>query len=388
MRGFLFVTGLLVTVVVLGVVALRSGDTHQEVSASVVLMPPIKVDLSDYQRADGPYDWNFPADYGAHPTFQTEWWYFTGNLADESGRRFGYQFTIFRRTITPDALVSDSEWRTNQVYAAHFTVTDVQTGDFYQEQRFSRGAAGLAGATGEPAYRVWLESWQVRGLDGDSIHTTLTAATDQVAVELALDQTKPLVLQGDEGLSPKGPNPGEATYYYSLPHLVTRGTVSINGEPYAVSGTSWMDHEFGSGALGDESQGWDWFALYLDDGRDLMFGQIRSVNEGDAPVIYGGSLVQADGSVRHLRLDDFSVTVTAAWTSPHTGATYPAGWLVSIDDGDAEPLELTLTPLVADQELTRGLVIYWEGAIQVGGDMTGYGYAELTGYQGAMQGRF
>ena len=387
MRGFLFVTGLLVTAVVAGAVMLSDGDTRQDVSADVVLMPAIKVDLSDYQRADGPYNWDFPADYGAHPAFQTEWWYYTGNLATDAGRRFGYQFTIFRRTITPDVPVSESEWRTSQVYAAHFTVTDVEGDQFYQEQRFSRGGAGLAGATGDP-YRVWLESWQVRGMDGDPTQSVLTAANDQVAVDLTLVQSKPLVLQGDEGLGLKGPGPGEATYYYSLPHLVTQGTVTVDGETYTVSGMSWMDHEFGSGALGDESQGWDWIAMHFDDGRDLMIGQIRSVNEGDAPVIYGGSLVLPDGSVRHLRLDDFTITVTDTWTSPHTGATYPAGWVISVNSGEEQPLQLRLTPLVADQELTEGLVIYWEGAVRVDGDATGYGYAELTGYHGAMQGRF
>lgn len=387
MRGFLFVTGLLAITAVVGVVALSGGDARQDVSADVVLMPAVSVDLSEYQRAIGPYAWDFPVDYGAHPAFQTEWWYYTGSLATGTGRRFGYQFTIFRRTIIPDRPASESEWRTNQVYAAHFTVTDVESERFFQEQRFSRGGAGLAGATGDP-YRVWLESWQVRGTDDDPALSMIMAANDQVAVDLTLVQTKPLVLQGDDGFSPKGPNPGEATYYYSLPHLETRGTITVDGEAFAVSGLSWMDHEFGSGAMGDEAQGWDWIAVHLDDGRDLMIGQIRSVNDGDAPVVYGGSLVLADGSVHHLRLNDFTIAVTDTWMSPHTGTVYPAGWRVSIDSGEAQPLELVLTPLVADQELTEGLVIYWEGAVEVGGDATGYGYIELTGYYEAIQRRF
>jgi predicted secreted hydrolase len=381
----------LTALVVLGGWAWLNADGDaDDIKADVVVFPVLGTDLTGYERAIEPYEWQFPADHGAHPTFQTEWWYYTGNLATDTGRRFGFQFTIFRRAMMPTAPDSDSEWRTNQVYMAHFTVTDVAEEAFYYEQRFSRGAAGLAGATVEPRLRVWLEDWEIRALDEDATQTHITAITPAMAVDLTLDQVKPPVLQGFDGLSPKGSTPGNASYYYSLPRLLTQGTVTVQGQTYTVSGTTWMDHEFSTGALSAETQGWDWFALHLDDNRDLMVGYIR-LTDGSIGMAYGGSLVQPDGSARILLDDDFTIETLDTWTSPYTGATYPAKWQIIVNpstaDGDT-PLRLTLTPLVADQELVQGGIIYWEGALRATGDVTGYGYAELTGYTEAMQTRF
>lgn len=354
-----------------------------EVAAQLLSVP---TDIQGFARAVGPYDWQFPADYGPHPTFQTEWWYYTGNLADAAGRRFGFQFTVFRRAITPIVVESDSEWRTNQIYLAHFTVTDVAEGHFYQQQRFSRGGAGLAGATIEPVYRVWLEDWSVMAENPAATITRLTAQTDTVAVDFTLEQVKPPALQGDYGLSLKSDAPGNASYYYSLSRLLTEGTITMDDEVFTVRGTTWMDHEFSTSALGDEAVGWDWFGLHLDDNREVMLGRIRLVGGGFEPV-FGGLLVLPDGEMRALAADDFTLMETDSWTSPHTGAVYPAGWQVSIDIGADDPLDLILTPLVADQELYEGIA-YWEGAVRITGDVTGYGYAELTGYAGSMNGRF
>src|SRR5687768_1938703 len=160
-------------------------------------------DTSGYTRAIDAYDWNFPADFGAHPDFQTEWWYYTGNLADEKGRRFGFQFTIFRRALTPQAAETESEWRTGQVYLAHFTVSDIEAGEFHHAERFSRGGAGLAGATVDPRYHVWLENWNIQAQDDDATQTTINADAGNFAVNLSLEQTKPPALQGNNGLSPK-----------------------------------------------------------------------------------------------------------------------------------------------------------------------------------------
>lgn len=343
-------------------------------------------DLGAFARAIEPRPWSFPDDHGAHPTFQTEWWYYTGNLAAPDGRRFGYQFTIFRRALTPEALASDSEWRANQAYMAHFTVTDVSGGEFYQAQRFSRGAADLAGAVAEPSYRVWLDDWAVEARDDEALYTTLSAQSPEVAIDLALEQIKPPALQGDGGLSPKSAEPGNASYYYSLSRLETSGTVRIGAAAYEVQGASWMDHEFSTSALGANAQGWDWFGLHLGDNRELMLGQIRLQGGGVEPA-FGGLWIKPDGRTRYLPASVFEIEVTDWWTSPHTGTTYPAGWTIRIAAEGEAPITLHLEPLLADQELREGIV-YWEGAVRISGDANGYGYAELTGYYETMRNRF
>ncbi len=381
----LVLAGVLVLAVVLFGLSLADIGAGDRVSASVELLGG-SADISGFARAMAPWNWQFPVDHGPHLAFQTEWWYYTGNLADASGRRFGFQFTIFRRAVAPQVADSPSEWRTNQVYMAHFTLTDVAADRFYQHQRFSRGAAGLAGATVEPRYRVWLEDWQALALNAEATRTRITAGEGDVSVDLVLEQSKPPALQGENGLSPKSDEAGNASYYYSLTRLLTEGTLTIGGDTYAVSGVTWMDHEFSTSALGPDAQGWDWFGLHLDDNRELMLGRIRLEGGGYEPV-FGGLLVLPDGRTHPLEASDFTIEVTETWTSPHTGATYPAGWEVRVDVGEGDPLSLTLAPLVADQELTEGIA-YWEGAVRITGDVTGYGYAELTGYAGSMNGRF
>lgn len=364
-----------------------SGERPAVTSADAFFLPPLNVDMTGYARAIEAYKWQFPADYGPHPDFQTEWWYYTGNLTAADGRRFGYQFTVFRRAIMPAAVETGSEWRTNQVYMAHVTITDVAADAFHQFQRLSRGGVGLAGATVDPRYRVWLDNWQVYALNDDATFTHITVEIGDCALRLELEQLKPPVLQGEQGLSQKSSNPGSASYYYSLSRLLTDGTITIKGETFSVSGTSWMDHEFGTSALGPNAQGWDWFGLHLDDKRDLMLGRIRLVDGGFEPV-FGGLVIQEDGSTCALRAEDFTITVTDTWISPHTGAEYPAAWDILVDVGETQPLHLTVTPLIADQELIEGAIVYWEGAVRITGDVAGYGYAELTGYKGVMTGRF
>ncbi len=373
-------------VLILGFSLIDSGS-GETVTASADFSS-VSADTTGYARALEAREWDFPADFGAHTDFQTEWWYYTGNLADENGRRFGFQFTIFRRAISPEPLASESEWRAGQIYMVHFTVTDVGGEHFYHQQRFSRGGAGLAGATVDPLYRVWLEDWQIIAEDASAENTRITADAGEFAVDLALQQVKPPALQGQNGLSPKSGDPGNASYYYSLTRLLTNGTLRIGDETFTVSGTTWKDHEFSTSALGTTALGWDWFGLILDDQRELMLGQIRLTNGGTEPA-FGGLLVNPDGSTRYLKHDDFQIDVTSTWDSPHTGATYPAGWEIQVDIGEAEPLNITLTPLLADQELHGlGGVDYWEGAVQISGDASGYGYAELTGYVQTMTGRF
>jgi predicted secreted hydrolase len=386
MRRLLVLLLIVLVVVIFGFSLISVSGGSDTVNASAMLAN-LGGDTSGYTRAIGARDWQFPQDFGAHPDFQTEWWYYTGNVQADSGERFGYQFTIFRRAISPSEADTASEWRTNQLYMVHFAVTDVAGNQFFHDERFSRSGAGLAGAEIDPNYRVWLGNWQVTGKNANDTQTQIMAAMDQAAVDLKLDQSEPPALQGDHGLSAKSAAPGNASYYYSLTNLQTSGTITIDGKAYSVSGASWMDHEFGTSALGGNAKGWDWFGVQLDDGRQLMLGQIRQVSGGKDPY-FGGLLVNADGSTQFLPSDSFSIESTGTWTSPHTQAVYPAGWNVSVNVGSGDPLKLTITPQIADQELNGNGIAYWEGTVKISGDATGYGYTELTGYASSMMGRF
>jgi predicted secreted hydrolase len=381
-----------IALIVIALVIVGIGFSLLDISSSgtgttSVVLADTNADISGFARAVDPWQWQFPRDYGAHPDFQTEWWYYTGNLADASGRRFGFQFTIFRRAISPQAAATDSEWRSNQLYMAHFAVTDAAANQFYHEQRFSRAGADLAGATVDPVYRVWLENWEVIAQNPDAALTTIHAATDDVALDLTLEQTKPPALQGEDGLSAKGAEPGNASYYYSLTRLLTEGSITIGDQTYTVSGTTWKDHEFSTSALGSDALGWDWFGLQLDDNRELMVGQIR-LNDGSKDPYFGGLLVNADGTTQYLPSDAISIEALDSWTSPHTGAVYPSGWIIQVTLSEGDTLDLTLTPQVLDQEIYGSDIAYWEGTVRIDGDVTGFGYAELTGYVDAMTGRF
>ena len=360
-----------------------SGGTQGE--TSTILEAP-STSIEGFARADQPLDWQFPRDLGAHPDFQTEWWYYTGNVTADTGEEFGFQFTIFRRAITPLVTDSDSEWRSNQLYLAHFTVSDLNAGDFYHEERYSRAGDGLAGATVDPVYRVWLENWQIQAQDPDATLVNINAQADDFAINLALEQVKPPALQGQNGLSAKSAELGNASYYYSLSRLLTNGTITLGDKTYAVSGVSWKDHEFSTSALGTQAQGWDWFGLIFDDNTELMMGDIRLIGGGTEPA-FGGLYIREDGTTQYLASSDFTITATETWTSPHTGAVYPSGWTININSGDLQ-LDFVITPAAKDQELTGSTVEYWEGAVRITGDKTGVGYAELTGYVATMQGRF
>jgi predicted secreted hydrolase len=341
-----------------------------------------------FQRAVGERVFIFPGDHGAHPAFQTEWWYYTGNLHTPDGRQFGFQLTFFRRALPPDpaGTARASDWAAGQVYLAHFALADVQGKSFRYFERFSRGAAGLAGAVGLPAYQVWLDNWSV-AQSGEGSYR-LKAAAEDITLDLALDDRKGPVLQGVNGYSQKGAEPGNASYYYSQTRLVSSGRLALGGQSYSVDGLSWMDHEFFTSALAKEQVGWSWFSMQLDDGSELMVYTLRRA-DGSADPFSSGTLVRKDGSTRRLARDDFKITETQTWRSPHSGVVYPAGWVVEVG---GEELRLEIRPLLADQEL-RVSFTYWEGAVQIVGERAGQavkggGYVELTGYAQSMQGQF
>jgi predicted secreted hydrolase len=310
-RSTKILIGLLTISLLLALSAILLRRDEPEVRAQLVAMAD---GAAGFARATGPRPIEFPADHGPHPDYQTEWWYYTGNLETSDGRHFGYQLTFFRRALMPPAQRQDrlSNWAADQVYMAHFALADVAGRRYQTLERFARGAAGLAGAQGTP-YRVWLEDWKIEEVEPNVVR--LRASQDDLAIDLLLIDRKGPLLQGDGGYSQKGPEPGNASYYYSQTRLDSSGTVQVGDALYQVDGLSWMDHEFSTSALAPDQVGWDWFALQLDDGSELMVFQIRKA-DGSVDPFSSGTLVAADGSTRHLSRDDFEIRVGDTWRSP------------------------------------------------------------------------
>jgi predicted secreted hydrolase len=333
-----------------------------------------------FARATEPREFVFPRDHGPHPEYAIEWWYYVGNLQSADGRRFGFQLTFFRFALTPEELRRESRWGARDIAMAHFALTDAAGGKHYGFERFSRAAAGLAGAQAEP-FRVWLEDWSAEGLGASGLPMRLRAAEGEAAIDLTLEQGKPVVLQGDAGLSQKSAEPGNASFYYSLTRMPASGSVTVEGERFEVTGTAWMDREWSTSALGADQIGWDWFAIQLDDGRDLMYYNLR-LRDGTSDPYSKGILVQPDGTSRRLSRDEVLAEPAGTWTSPRTGAAYPASWRIRVP---REGIDITLTPFVADQEMPT-TVVYWEGAVAVAGSSGGSGYIEMTGYADAGEG--
>ncbi|HKI46841.1 MAG TPA: lipocalin-like domain-containing protein [Balneolales bacterium] len=336
-------------------------------------------DTIGFKRAVKPGNFVFPADYGPHPDFKTEWWYYTGNLDTRDGRHFGYELTFFRIAASPDSVRSQSDWATNQFYMAHFTVTDVRNRKFYDYQRFSRAALQLAGAQANP-YNVWLYDWRVMGGDKHADTVYVQAADSGISIDLKLLASKPPVLEGNHGLSQKGTRPGNASYYFSVPRLHTQGTVGIHGQKYSVIGNSWMDREWSTSMLEEDLSGWDWFSLQLDNGWDLMYYQLRKI-DGQPASTSDGSLIDPQGKKTNLPFGTVQLVTTGTWRSPTDDATYPSGWKLTIPK---KKTDLVITPYIPNQELTTS-VRYWEGCVQIKGIMNGKqvdgsGYVELTGY--------
>ena len=261
----------------------------------------------------------------------------------------------------------------------HLAVSDIERRRHHSAGRFSRAAAGLAGAVADPLH-VWLGPWSIRGTTGSTFPLQLVAADDSIALDLILEQgAKPLVLQGERGLSRKSEAAGNASYYYSHTRLPTRGRIRIGDRHYQVEGSSWFDREWSSSALAADQAGWDWFALHLEDGRDLMFYRMRG-RDGLAQRFSQGVLVEADGRVQRLGLDQVRLSPLRTWRNPE-GAAYPVEWRI---EAPALGLDLRVEAAFDEQEM-RQTVYYWEGAVTVSGSHAGVGYLELSGYaeQGA-----
>jgi len=336
----------------------------------------------DFSKAVEKRKFVFPDDHGAHPDFRTEWWYFTGNLVSDDGKEFGYQFTIFRTALSKEKSERNSEWNSNQIYMAHFAVTDIDGNKFYFDERFSREGNNLAGAQASP-FNVWLEDWQIIQTEDkvtfDLPIIAVKAKSEKAEIDFILESVKPFVLQWDEGLSQKGKQPGNASYYYSYTRLKTKGKIILEGKEFSVNGFSWMDREWSTSALSEDQKGWDWFALQLDDKTEIMYYQMRK-KDGTSDVFSKGVFVDETGSSKLIKKDDVVLEVTGYWESPD-GGKYPSEWNLQTP---SKEIDLKITPAVKNQ-LMDVAVRYWEGSVKIGGTKsgsktTGRGYVELTGY--------
>ncbi len=355
--------------------ALQPAPTTNAESLAETLGP--SADDEAYARVRGPAPLNFPADHGAHPDYRTEWWYFTGNLTTETGHDYGFQLTFFRSALAPTHQDRDSAWATRQAWMGHFAVTDISNGEHRASERYQRGALGLAGAQTHPV-RVWLDDWSMQSETRQTLFPLTLRANDPdtgIAIELALSADKAKVLQGDQGYSRKGADPANASRYYSYTRLAAAGSVRFDQDTQAVSGSAWLDREWSTSALDANQQGWDWFALQLSDGRDVMVYRLRR-RDGQTDPRSAGVVVAANGRSRVLTAADFTLSPTAHWQSPRTGSRYPIAWQLDIPSAD---LSVAIRSRVKDQEMPT-TVRYYEGAVAVNGSVDGVGYIEMTGY--------
>lgn len=353
--------------------------------ALLIVFGPACVKHVEYARPSADRPVTLPRDHFAHPEFQTEWWYYTGHLKDESGARYGFQIVFFQRRSEADLFHGlPVRWFGNPVYMAHFAVTDLSAGSHVHEEAASGGRRGRAGAR-EDTFRVWVGDWLAEEVAG--LHH-LSASMEGYAIDLLLDPAKPPVINGEGGISQKGVG-GPSAYYISFTRLIVEGYLTVGGQPLAVTGTAWMDHEILGGGMTERVRGWDWFSIQLDNDTELMVFLLHN-HDGTIDPLSAGTFVRPDGSYETFLYEDFTIEATGEWTSPESGATYPAAWRIQ---APRFALDLTVEAAVADQELSGGRapVIYWEGSIRVRGtageaEVGGYGYAELTGYAGPVIG--
>jgi predicted secreted hydrolase len=406
------IVGLVLTVV--GIVACTPAEPPEAAGISLAQALGDQSGDDRFARITGPPAFSFPEDHGPHPDYRQEWWYFTGHLDAENGRRFGYQVTFFRFALDREPRVEKgSHWHATQLYMAHLAVTEVDGRQFFAEERFARGAVGLAGAESAPL-AVWVEDWRMDarvsaaeesvtgalGAGGDAdpglrepdvepAQPPFSVSVDldgkEAGVALTLAAARPPVPQGVEGYSRKGAAPGNASAYYSITRLTTNGTLRVGDQQYQVSGSSWFDREWGTSFLAPGVVGWDWFSLQLEDGRDLMFYRLRD-DAGNSTPFSAGTLVLVDGAdegMRSERLDGSDVVLEPLqwWTSPDTGVRYPVVWKLELP---AHDLALEVSASLPSQELDLA-ARYWEGAVEVSGKegdrvVSGRGYLELAGY--------
>ena len=340
-----------------------------------------------FDKVMGPREFTFPRDHGSHESYRIEWWYVTGNLQGTniidpgSKRRFGYQVTFFRIAHPNKEVHSKSNWSANQLYAVHLAVSDIDKGKYYNEDDIARPIFGEAGASSETLH-VWLRNWSMK-LRGEKL--TINANTERFSLQLQLDASGEVLLQGDNGYSQKGKEIGNASYYYSIPRMATKGNLEVAGKSFIVDGSSWLDHEFGSSFLEPGTLGWDWFSIQLDDESNIMLFQLRD-KSGNA-TFFSGTVDQKGQKPIQLKSGDFTLSPSQTWKSKNSGGIYPISWDIKIP-----PLAISLNvkSAIPNQEFVSRSSLginYWEGLIEVSGikndtEVSGLGYLEMTGYGG------
>jgi predicted secreted hydrolase len=328
----------------------------------------------EYLDVTADYDVKIPQDFFFKKDYRVQWWYFTGHLSDETGREFGYELTFF--VVNVQKRVYESRFGVNRIYISHFAISDVAGNAFHFSDVADAGVYGYAGAD-----EGQLKVWTVRNiLDGGFQEMRLRAADSNKSIDLQLTPLKPLVLNGQKGYSRKSEDsPFIASVYFSYTQMFTQGKLVVGDKVYVVKGRSWFDREISTRGLSEKQAGWDWFAIQLDDDREIMLYMLRN-KDGSIDRYSSGTFVYRDGRYRHLAKDDFSVKVLSHYKSHKTGARYPAQWEVSIP---SEKVILRILPLIKDQEvmaLESTGNYYWEGACRVEGSARGRAYVEMTGY--------
>lgn len=344
----------------------------------------------DYQLALPGYRLQFPRDDFNHENYQTEWWYFTGNLRARDGHRFGFELTFFRQGVSrqpgsrqpgsdSDAGPQPGPWDVRDLWMAHLALSDFAAQRFHHQERLNRAGPGLAGVDAGNGL-IWNGNWFAHLSGGQA---QLRGIGPDFSFALQLASAKPPVLQGQDGVSRKAAGPGHASHYYSRTRLLTNGSLQVNGQTYQVEGTSWMDHEFFTGSMAPGETGWDWLSVQFNDGSELMLYRLRH-QDGTIDPYSSGSYVDPQGKSRFLSLRDFSMKPEGSvWVSPATKAAYPLRWRVAVP---ALHLAFDVTTPLRAQEMTGPFgPSYWEGAVEIAGTRAGapargVGYLEMAGY--------
>jgi predicted secreted hydrolase len=353
--------------------------------AVVVFASAALVTGQDWQIAKPGYRYEFPRDHFSHPNFQTEWWYYTGNLRATDGHRFGFELTFFRQgqRLTPEQIASsDAVWRPDQIYLAHLALSDIDGQHFFHTERLNRAGPGLAGAD-LTSGKYWNGNWQSKWLSLTTGEQELQAVCDKFTLTIRLNPEKPFVIHGEDGVSRKGPQPGDTSHYISYTRLGAKGELHLNHQNFVLTGLAWMDHEFFSDTSGTDLAGWDWFAIQLENNQELMLYRLRSKSGNDR--FSSGTYVDAAGKAHYLDASQFDIKPAATWHSSDSGATYPISWHISVP---SLALKLTQETALKGQELFEPENVtptYWEGAVTYSGTLDaakvhGVGYLEMTGY--------
>lgn len=339
-----------------------------------------------FVRAETARNFVFPNDHGPHNQYRSEWWYLTAVLVDNQGQEYGLHFTQFRQALTP-APTGQGPWHTGQAYLAHLAITDITSGIHLEAERFARGHPDLAGVRSGAVFTAKIEDWTLSGTTNGALSLTLEAGEAGLfEVDLSINQRGPIVLQGDRGLSAKGPD--SASYYYSMPRLQIGGTLHLNGRPIDVNGLGWLDREWSTSVLDEALAGWDWFSLQLDDGRSIMAFRLRRYDGSrdaydhglvlDPKALDGRPVIgQGDPGVKILNASDFTLN-PQRYYQDKLGVQWPIAWSMDING------EILLINALLDDQTIDLSVRYWEGLVEVvspTGARLGRGYMELTGYE-------